>query len=52
MAVEAEIVSNVISSANVIAANVGDFGGYAWPATGLLFLGAVILSLAPPLADE
>jgi len=30
----------------------GDFGGYLFPVVGLAALGAVILVLAPPLADE
>ena len=44
-------VSNVAQNANLIASNVGDFGGYLFPVFGLLSLGALILFLAPPLAD-
>jgi hypothetical protein len=44
-------VSNVAQNANLIASNVQDFGGYLFPVFGLLGLGALILFLAPPLAD-
>ena len=36
----------------LIAANEGDFGGYFFPTFGLGLLAAIIVFLAPPLADE
>jgi hypothetical protein len=36
----------------LVAANEGDFGGYFFPAFGLGLLAAIIVFLAPPLADE
>mmetsp|Transcript_9475 Transcript_9475/g.13201 ORF Transcript_9475/g.13201 Transcript_9475/m.13201 type:complete len:98 (-) Transcript_9475:267-560(-) len=44
-------VSNFAENANVIASNVGDFGGYLFPVFGILALSALILYLAPPLGD-
>jgi len=44
-------VSTVAQNANLLAANVQDFGGYLFPVFGLLSLGALILYLSPPLAD-
>mmetsp|Transcript_8474 Transcript_8474/g.15974 ORF Transcript_8474/g.15974 Transcript_8474/m.15974 type:complete len:95 (+) Transcript_8474:149-433(+) len=45
-------VSNVVQNANLVAANVQDFGGYLFPVFGILSLAALILYLSPPLADE
>lgn len=45
-------VSNVASSANLIASSVGDFGGYFYPVAGLGLLAALILYLSPPLASD
>ena len=42
-----QTMSNVL-----IAANEGDFGGYFFPTFGLGLLAAIIVFLAPPLADE
>ena len=42
-----QTVSNVL-----IASNEGDFGGYFFPTFGLGLLAAIIVFLAPPLADE
>lgn len=39
-------------SSNMLASNVQDFGGYAFPVFGLLALAGLILFLAPPLVDE
>eukprot|EP00979_Chaetoceros_neogracilis_P017097 scaffold10176_cov264-Chaetoceros_neogracile.AAC.4 len=44
-------VSNVAQNANLVAANVQDFGGYLFPVFGLLALAGLILYLSPPLAD-
>mmetsp|Transcript_9281 Transcript_9281/g.15550 ORF Transcript_9281/g.15550 Transcript_9281/m.15550 type:complete len:93 (-) Transcript_9281:162-440(-) len=46
------VVSNVAANANLIASTADDFGGYLFPIIGILSLGAIILYLAPPLADE
>ena len=42
-----QTMSNVL-----IASNEGDFGGYFVPTFGLGLLAAIIVFLAPPLADE
>ena len=44
-------VSNVAANANLVAANVQDFGGYLFPVFGILALCGLILYLSPPLAD-
>lgn len=53
---EAAVVDNIVSTfaqnANVIATTSGDFGGAFYPVAGLVLLGAFILYLSPPLADE
>lgn len=51
-AVDVDIVSNFAQNANVIATSSGDFGGAFYPVAGLVLLGALILYLSPPLADE
>lgn len=45
-------ISNVAANANLIASTQGDFGGYFFPVIGLGAIAALILFLAPPLADE
>mmetsp|Transcript_21056 Transcript_21056/g.32565 ORF Transcript_21056/g.32565 Transcript_21056/m.32565 type:complete len:98 (+) Transcript_21056:111-404(+) len=45
------IVNDVVSSSNVLASNVGDFGGFLFPVFGIGLLAALILYLSPPLAD-
>jgi|EP00550_Attheya_septentrionalis_P005682 hypothetical protein len=48
-----DIVSNQIAAnSNLIATNVDDNLGYAFPIVGILSLAAFILYLSPPLADE
>ena len=49
-AVPAEVFS--ATSNILVAANENDFGGYFFPTAGLALLGAIIVFLAPPLADE
>eukprot|EP00539_Tryblionella_compressa_P000192 CAMPEP_0178745736 /NCGR_PEP_ID=MMETSP0744-20121128/7450_1 /TAXON_ID=913974 /ORGANISM="Nitzschia punctata, Strain CCMP561" /LENGTH=48 /DNA_ID= /DNA_START= /DNA_END= /DNA_ORIENTATION= len=44
--------SSQVASSNMVASSVSDFGGYFFPAAGLLTLAAIILFLAPPLVDE
>jgi hypothetical protein len=44
--------SQVASSANLIATSAGENGGYFYPVAGIAFLAALILYLSPPLADE
>ena len=49
----ADIATNTIAqSTQLIASNAGDFGGALFPVFGLATLGAIILVLAPPLADQ
>lgn len=45
-------ISNIAANANLVASSSSDFGGYLFPIAGILSLGAIILYLAPPLADE
>mmetsp|Transcript_105407 Transcript_105407/g.214901 ORF Transcript_105407/g.214901 Transcript_105407/m.214901 type:complete len:89 (+) Transcript_105407:161-427(+) len=44
--------SNQVASSQMLASSVGDFGGYFFPVIGIGSLAALILFLAPPLADE
>jgi hypothetical protein len=44
--------STIAQSTQLIATSNGDFGGAFFPVLGLASLGALILFLAPPLADE
>ena len=44
--------SNQVASSQVLASSVSDFGGYFFPVLGIGSLAALILFLAPPLADE
>eukprot|EP00537_Pseudo-nitzschia_pungens_P003706 CAMPEP_0172357274 /NCGR_PEP_ID=MMETSP1060-20121228/1647_1 /TAXON_ID=37318 /ORGANISM="Pseudo-nitzschia pungens, Strain cf. cingulata" /LENGTH=87 /DNA_ID=CAMNT_0013077861 /DNA_START=27 /DNA_END=290 /DNA_ORIENTATION=- len=44
--------SNQVASSQVLASSVSDFGGYFFPVFGIGSLAALILFLAPPLADE
>mmetsp|Transcript_3808 Transcript_3808/g.5729 ORF Transcript_3808/g.5729 Transcript_3808/m.5729 type:complete len:95 (-) Transcript_3808:204-488(-) len=44
-------IADIAQNANLLAADVQDFGGYLFPVFGLLSLGALILFLSPPLAD-
>eukprot|EP00547_Thalassionema_nitzschioides_P002449 CAMPEP_0194203402 /NCGR_PEP_ID=MMETSP0156-20130528/3195_1 /TAXON_ID=33649 /ORGANISM="Thalassionema nitzschioides, Strain L26-B" /LENGTH=52 /DNA_ID=CAMNT_0038929149 /DNA_START=219 /DNA_END=377 /DNA_ORIENTATION=- len=52
MVVDGELINNIASSAQLIASNNGDFGGYFFPVVGLGSVAALILFLAPPLGDE
>lgn len=52
MAEAVDVVSQVADNAQLIASSVSDNGGYFFPVAGLGSLGAIILYLAPPLADE
>jgi hypothetical protein len=48
-----EVVNSALAqNANLIATSAGDFGGYFYPVAGLVLLGALILYLSPPLAQE
>ena len=49
VAVEA---TNVLSQFSQILAEETDFGGYAGPAGSLIFIGILILTLSPPLAEK
>eukprot|EP01041_Mallomonas_annulata_P001669 gene1669-3225_t len=42
--------TNVLSQFSQVLASESDFGGYAGPAGSLIFIGMIILALAPPLA--
>ena len=42
----------LLSQFSTVLASEMDFGGYAGPAGSLLFIGALILVLAPPLASK
>merc|ERR1712130_10764 len=44
--------SSQVASSQMVASNVADFGGYFFPVIGIGALAALILFLAPPLADE
>jgi len=44
--------SSIAQTSQMVATNSGDFGGALFPVFGLGILGAIILFLAPPLADE
>jgi hypothetical protein len=44
--------SSQVATSNMVASNVGDFGGYFFPIAGIVSLAALILFLAPPLVDE
>lgn len=52
MAETVDVISQVADNAQLIASSVSDNGGYFFPVAGLGSLGAIILYLAPPLADE
>ena len=45
-------VADIAQNTQMIASSSSDFGGMLFPVFGLVTLGAVILVLAPPLADE
>ena len=45
-------VADIAQNTQMIATSAGDFGGALFPVFGLVTLGAVILVLAPPIADE
>mmetsp|Transcript_9426 Transcript_9426/g.13556 ORF Transcript_9426/g.13556 Transcript_9426/m.13556 type:complete len:90 (+) Transcript_9426:80-349(+) len=47
-----EGIEAVNSASTVVASTVSDFGGYLFPILGIGSLAALILFLAPPLADE
>ena len=49
VAVEA---SNILSQFSQVLASESDFGGYAGPAGSLILIGALILTLSPPLAPK
>ncbi|GAX16652.1 hypothetical protein FisN_23Hh219 [Fistulifera solaris] len=49
---DVDMISTFAQNANVIATSSGDFGGAFYPVAGLTLLGALILYLSPPLADE
>jgi hypothetical protein len=44
--------TDVLSKFSTSLAAVEDFGGYAGPAASLIFIGFLILVLAPPLAPK
>jgi hypothetical protein len=44
--------SNILTQFSQVLASEADFGGYAGPAGSLLFIGAIILTLSPPLAAK
>jgi len=44
--------SSQVASSQILAADVANFGGYFFPVFGIGALAALILFLAPPLADE
>lgn len=44
--------SNILTQFSQILANESDFGGYAGPAGSLILIGALILTLSPPLAPK
>jgi len=44
--------SSIAQTSQMVATNSGDFGGALFPVFGLGILGALLLFLAPPLADE
>jgi hypothetical protein len=44
--------TNVLQQFSQTLAGEADFGGYAGPAGSLVFIGVLILALAPPLAAK
>jgi len=42
----------VTKFSQTLATDASDFGGYAGPAASLIFIGILILTLAPPLAPK
>jgi hypothetical protein len=46
------VISNIAQHSHLIATSVTDNGGYFYPVAGIASLAALILFLAPPLADE
>ena len=43
--------SSILTQFSQLVASEADFGGYAGPAGSLIFIGILILTLSPPLAD-
>lgn len=50
--VDVDAVTTIAQSSTMLASASGDFGGYFYPIAGIGLLGALILYLSPPLADE
>ena len=44
--------SNILTQFSQVLASESDFGGYAGPAGSLVLIGALILTLSPPLAPK
>ena len=44
--------SSILTQFSQLVASESDFGGYAGPAGSLIFIGILILTLSPPLADK
>ena len=44
--------SNILTQFSQIIASESDFGGYTGPAGSLILIGALILTLSPPLAPK
>ena len=52
MLVDGSVMESAANAANLIATSSGDNGGAFFPVAGIVSLAALILYLAPPLAEE